>query len=267
VADVNPADLNPADLNPTVPHQARIYDYWIGGKDNFAADRVVGDAAAAVNPDIIDISRANRAFLNRAVRHLVIEAGIRQFLDVGTGIPAANNTHEVAQAAAPDARVVYVDRDPIVLAHARALLTSTADGSCTYLDADANEPDKVLALAAQTLDFGQPVAVMLLAILQVLDDPYAVVSTLLGALPPGSYLTLSHPAIDINAERMAAMEAHLNSSTPGLTATFRTRSEVERFFAGLDLVEPGVSSVTRWRPDPDDPGRELAFYAAMGKKP
>ncbi|WP_300609952.1 SAM-dependent methyltransferase [Trebonia sp.] len=254
-------------VDTNVPHQARVYDYWLGGKDNFTVDRATGDLALEANPDIIMGVRANRDFLIRAVRYLAGEAGIRQFLDIGTGIPTANNTHEVAQAVAPDSRVVYVDKDPIVLAHARALLTSTEQGTCAYLDADANDPDTILMLAEHTLDFSQPVAVTMLAILQVLRDPYAVVERLMQAVPSGSYLAISIPASDIDAERQAAAAVHLAAGSPGVTLTFRSRPEVERFFAGLELVEPGVTTANRWRPLPETPDRELPAYVAVGRKP
>ncbi len=254
-------------VDTSVPHQARVYDYWLGGKDNFAVDRAMGDLALQVNPDIIMGVRANRDFLIRAVRYLAGEAGIRQFLDIGTGIPTANNTHEVAQAVAPDSRVVYVDKDPIVLAHARALLTSTPQGTCAYLDADANDPDTILMLAERTLDFSQPIAVTMLAILQVLKDPYAVIERIMRAVPSGSYLAISIPASDIDAERQAAAAAHLTEGSPGVTLTFRSRPEVERFFEGLELVGPGVTTANRWRPLPGTPDRELPAWVAVGKKP
>src|SRR5580698_3787432 len=189
-------DSLPPEINTNVAHSARVYNYWLGGKDNFAADRTLGDAIIKAVPSTVFGARANRAFLGRAVRYLAAEAGIRQFLDIGTGIPTADNTHEVAQAAAPDSRVLYVDNDPIVLAHARALLTS-ATGTTAYLDADVREPAEILAGAAATLDFGQPVAIMLIAIMHCVpdeDDPYTIVRRLIEAVPSGSYLVLSQPA-------------------------------------------------------------------------
>jgi SAM-dependent methyltransferase len=240
---------------------------YYSGKDNFEADRVVGNLAVEANPNIIPGVRANRDFLIRAVRYLAGDVGIRQFLDIGTGIPAANNTHEVAQAIAPDARVVYVDKDPIVLAHARALLTSTPLGACAYLDADANDPDAILATAAQTLDFSQPIAVTMLAILQVLADPYAVVESIMRAVPSGSYLAISIPASDVDAGPQAAAARYLAKGSPGVPLKFRSRSEVERFFVGLELVEPGVTTVTHWRPAPGTPDRDLPAYAAVARKP
>ncbi|HTT00187.1 MAG TPA: SAM-dependent methyltransferase [Streptosporangiaceae bacterium] len=239
-----------APFDTSVAHVARVYNYWLGGKDNFAADRAAGEQAIKAFPDIAASARANRAFLARAVRFLAGEAGIRQFLDIGTGIPSANNTHEVAQAVAPGSRIVYVDNDPVVLAHARALLTSGPAGATDYIDADLRDPEQILAGAARTLDFAQPVAVMLMAILQHVDDagdPYRVVATLLDALPPGSYLALSHPARDINAEAMAKMAESLNRMMAE-KVTFRDRAAVARFFDGLALVEPGMVQASKWRP-------------------
>src|SRR5215472_235076 len=196
-------------IDASVAHSARVYDYLLGGKDNFAADREAGDQMIAALPNVVSGSRMNRAFLARAVRYLVADCGIRQFLDIGTGIPSAGNTHEVAQAIAPAARVVYVDNDPIVLAHARALLTGTPEGLVAYLHADLRDLDKILADAAGTLDFTQPVALMMLMVLHMIpdaDDPHDIVARLLHALPPGSYLTLSHPPSDILPEDVAKVQ-------------------------------------------------------------
>jgi len=252
----------------SVAHQARVYDYMLGGKDNFAADREVGDKVLEAYPDSAIGSRANRAFLGRAVSFLAGDAGIRQFLDVGTGIPSANNTHEVAQRVAPESRVVYVDNDPIVLAHARALLTSAPEGRTAYLDADANDPDTILARAAETLDFSQPVAITLLAILHAIENPYALTSRLVAAVPPGSYLAISILASDIHQEAQAEMTRRLNEGLPGVTVTARSRAEVTRFFDGMELLEPGVVPPNYWRPGAGgpDPARELPSYAAIGRK-
>jgi SAM-dependent methyltransferase len=236
------------DFDTSVPHIARIYDYWLGGKDNFAADREAAELAMAATPTIAPGVQANRRFLGRAVRHMT-EAGVRQFLDVGTGIPAASNTHEVAQSIAPQARVVYVDNDPIVLAHARALLTSTT-GPTAYIDADARDTGKILADAAATIDFSQPVGVMLMAILHCVPDedgPARIVASLLAACPPGSFLALSHPARDQVAIAVRA-ETSLTKSM-GQRVTFRTRDQVAGFAAELELAEPGVVPVQEWRPD------------------
>jgi hypothetical protein len=261
-------DHEPPDIDISVAHQARVYNYLLGGKDHFAADREVGDKAIQVYPDLRVAARVNRAFLGRAVRFLAAEAGIRQFLDIGTGIPSANNTHEVAQGVAPESRVVYADNDPIVLAHARALLTSAPEGQTAYLDADANDPDTILARAAETLDFSRPVAIMLLLILHVIEDPYALTSRLIGAVPAGSYLTISIPASDIQPETEAEVTRRLNEGLPGVTSTFRSHAEVTRFFDGLELLEPGVVPMNYWRPGPGgpDPAGAIPGYAAVGRK-
>ncbi|HEY7277537.1 MAG TPA: SAM-dependent methyltransferase, partial [Trebonia sp.] len=229
-------------IDPSVAHIARIQDYWLGGKDHFEADRIAGDEAIAQLPDMVASVRNTRAFLGRTVRFLAQERGIRQFLDVGTGIPTAANTHEVAQRVAPDSRIVYVDNDPMVLAHARALLTSTAEGKCSYIDADIREPDKILADAAEVIDFTRPVAVVLMAVLQFVpdaDDPYGLVGQLMAAMPDGSYLVISHPAADIQAAAMAGMATKLNQLMAQQVKP-RSKAEVTAFFDGLDLVEPGV---------------------------
>jgi hypothetical protein len=238
-------------FDSSVAHIARVYNYWLGGKENYAADRAAGDRTIAEFPGIVTSARANRAFLRRAVRFLVTEAGIRQFLDIGTGIPTSDNTHEVAQSLAPQSRIVYVDNDPVVLAHARALLTSSPEGATDYLDADLKKPGPILARAAQTLDFSQPVAIMLFAVLQLLgeqDDPYRVVADLLAAVPSGSYLALSHPTSDVQQDQVKAMVARLNALVAEKVTT-RDRGQVARFFAGLELVEPGLVNVSEWRPD------------------
>jgi O-methyltransferase involved in polyketide biosynthesis len=235
-----------------VAHPARVYDYWLGGKDNFEADRIAGEATIAAYPAIRASARANRAFLARSVRFLTAEAGVRQFLDIGTGLPTASNTHEVAQSAAPQSRIVYVDNDPLVLSHARALLTSSPGGVTAYLDADLRDTDRILELAADTLDFSQPVAIMLLAILHYipdLDQAQRIVARLVSAVPSGSYLTISHAASDISPEEMAEMIRRMNEYMGDTTHVGRTRDVVAEFFTGLDLVEPGVVKVTEWRPE------------------
>ena len=260
-----------APLDTSVPHIARVYDYWLGGKDNFAADREAAEKVIATAPHVLASVRAQRAFLGRVVDYLVAEAGIRQFLDIGTGLPSASNTHEVAQRAAPESRVVYVDNDPMVLAHARALLTSSPQGATAYLDADLRDTGSLLAAAARTLDFGQPVALMLLGVLHCIrdeDEPHAIVARLLAAVPPGSYLAVAHPASDIAAEQMARSSRDYNQQAAA-PVTMRTHAEVSRFFDGLELVEPGVVQVHRWRPGAGGPeqGRELANYGGVGRKP
>jgi hypothetical protein len=240
----------------SVAHPARVYDYWLGGKDNFAADKKVAEDVIAVRPTIIRDIRANRAFLGRAVRFLAAEAGIRQFLDVGTGIPSANNTHEVAQSAAPESRIVYVDNDPIVLTHARALLTSTREGACAYLDADLKDTGKILEEAALTLDFGQPVAVLFIGVLHLVadsEDPYGIVGETVAAAAPGSYLALTQPAGDVNADIVAEGARRYNEQVK-VPQTRRTYDETLRFFDGMRLVEPGLVQCHRWRPGPGATG-------------
>ena len=256
-------------FDTSVAHIARVYDYWLGGKDNFAADRAAAEQAIAAWPDIVLSVRANRAFLARVVRYLAGEAGIRQFLDIGTGIPASNNTHEVAQSMAPESRVVYVDNDPVVLAHARALLTSGPHGVTSYLDADLRDTRRVLGAAAEMLDFSRPVAVMLMAILQHVDDaedPHAIVATLLGALPAGSYLALSHPASDIEAKAQGEMASRLNQ-TMAEKVTMRDRAQVARFFDGLELVAPGLVRLPEWRPASElEAATPAGLWGGVGRK-
>jgi hypothetical protein len=259
----------PPDFDISVAHSARVHDYWLGGKDNYAADRAAGDAVIAAYPGIVRSVRANRAFLARVVRFLAIEAGITQFLDIGTGIPAAGNTHEVAQAAVPGCRVVYVDYDPVVLAHARALLDSSADGAIGYIDADLRDPEMILEQAAQTLDFSRPVAVMLIAILHLIvdqDDPYGIVSRLMAAVPAGSYLALSQVASDIEPEQMAEAAKRYNRLAHE-TQRHRSHAEVTRFFDGLELIEPGVVPVQEWRPGSEIEARaRSAMWGGAGRK-
>jgi S-adenosyl methyltransferase len=248
----SPSDGAP-ELDTRHAHSARVYNYWLGGKDNYAADREAAEQAIAANPGIVADVRANRAFLVRVVRYLTAECGVRQFLDIGTGLPTASNTHEVAQAIAPDARIVYADNDPVVLAHARALLTSTPEGSTAYLDADLRDTTAILRAASRSLRFGEPVALMLLIILHLIpdaDDPYGIVATLIRALPTGSYLVLAHPASDIRPAEMAEMTKRVNQRMTGPKATMRDRAAITRFFDGLELVEPGVVQPQQWRPEP-----------------
>jgi hypothetical protein len=255
-------ESTPPKLDTGVAHVARVYDYWLGGKDNYKVDREAGDQALEAYPDLVFSVRANRAFLGRAVRYLAADAGIRQFLDIGTGIPTANNTHQVAQSVTPDARVVYVDNDPMVLAHARALLVSSPEGRTAYVDCDLRDTGKILDEAGRLLDFSRPVAITLMAILQHIDneeDPYGIVASLVGALPAGGYLALSHPASDIAAEAMAEMGRRLNRLMAE-KVTFRGRDEVVGFFAGLEVVEPGIVPVPQWRPAS---GAEAASPAAL----
>jgi hypothetical protein len=259
-------------LDTSVAHVARVYDYWLGGKDNFAADREAGDEAIRAYPDMYSSVRANRAFLRRAVTYMAAEQGIRQFLDIGTGLPSANNTHEVAQAIAPESRIVYVDNDPIVLAHARALLTSSREGATGYLDADARNPGKILGAAAELLDFRQPVAVLLVAILQLVgddDDPYGLVSEFMRAVPAGSFLVISHVPSDMQRQASGVAEAaSLLSRLLTQHVTPRSREGVTRFFDGLDLIDPGVVPVQQWRPETDnDAAARAGMWGAVGRKP
>jgi hypothetical protein len=258
----------PPRLDTQIPHSARVYDYWLGGKDNFAADREAAERAIAANPGIIRDVRANRAFLVRAVHYLAAERGIRQFLDIGTGLPTARNTHQVAQEVDPAARIVYVDNDPMVLLHARALLAGTREGSTNYVDADARDPEAILREAAKTLDFSKPSAVLLLIILHLIPDedrPYDIVAALMEAMAPGSYLVLSHAASDIRPAEQAEMTAQLNERISGPRATMRDRAAVTRFFDGLELLEPGVVQPQQWRPGPGvEPNGSLQVTAWCG---
>jgi hypothetical protein len=255
-------------FDSSVPHSARVWNYWLGGRDNYAADRAVGDQVREMYPEIVEIARASRAFLVRSVRYLAAEAGVRQFLDVGTGLPTANNTHEVAQAVAPDARIVYVDNDPLVLVHARALLTSTEPGATDYVEADVRDPDKILREAARTLDFTQPVALMMLGILgNVLDtaEAHAIVCRLVDAVPSGSYLVVNDGTDTVEA----GVESAQVRGDAGDPYCLRSPDLIARFFDGLELLEPGVVSTPRWRPDPDPAGvpAELGVACGVARKP
>ncbi len=240
-----------ARVDPSVPHAPRIWNHWLGGKDNFAADREVGDRMAEMYPDIVRLARADRAFLRRTVTYLVTERGIRQFLDIGTGLPTADNTHQVAQSLAPESRIVYVDNDPLVLSHARALLTGTPEGATDYIDADIHDPEAILREAERTLDFDRPVALMLLGVLIYVPDTeeaYGVVTRLMDALPPGSHLVIAHSTSEIYG---AATEdvVRMRNERVQPVMTLRSGAEIARFFDGLELAEPGLLPVTRWRPD------------------
>jgi len=256
-----------ATFDTSVAHQARIADYLLGGRDNFAADRKAGEAMIAAYPTMVELMRANRAFLRRAVRFLAGEAGIRQFLDIGTGIPTAGNTHVVAQEVAPDSRVVYVDYDPVVLAHARALLSSTAEGVTDYVDSDLRDVTKVLTGAAETLDFDKPVAVNVAMTLHAIrdeDDPHAIVAEFMNAVPPGSYLSISHPASDIEPGKAADIVGRLKTLSYQ-QYTPRTYAQVLRFFDGLELVEPGLVQVQQWRPTTEVP-ETFSVWAGVARK-
>jgi O-methyltransferase involved in polyketide biosynthesis len=259
-------------LDTGVPHVARVYDYWLSGKDNFRADRVAGEEAIKAFPGIRLSAQANRAFLRRTVRYLTGSEGIRQFLDIGTGLPAASNTHEVSQAVAPESNVVYVDNDPLVLAHARALLTSRPEGHTAYLDADLREPGTILEQAAGTLDFSRPVAIMLLAILHYipdLDDARRTVARLIDAVPSGSFLVISHAGTDLLPDDTAAFEEALNAHLPpDHHHVARSHGEVATFFDSVDLVEPGLVRVSDWRPDsPEESATPTILWGGVAKKP
>lgn len=265
------------DLGTDRPHPARVYDYLLGGKDNYAPDRKAAEEGMRANPNSLIPPRENRSFLRRAVHYLAAEAGIRQFLDIGTGLPTSPNVHEVAQAVAPDARIVYVDNDPIVLTHARALLTSSPAGRTRYIDADLRDVDAILDSPElrETLDLDRPVALLLIAILHFIgddDDPAGIVSRLLDALPPGSHLALSHLTGDYDPGAWAGVAAVYRKS--GVTMQVRSKPEIERFFHGLELVEPGVQSLPRWRPEPVGVGSadavtdaQVSVYGGIARKP
>jgi len=260
----------PPAFDTSVANQARIYDYLLGGKDNYAADREAVDAVIKIAPEMGFTARANRAFLGRAVRYLAAEAGIRQFLDIGTGIPTAGNTHQVAQAIAPETRVVYVDYDPIVLAHARALLTSGDAGATEYIDSDLRDTATILEQASQLLDFTQPVAVTLVAILHAIpdsDDPHAIVGQVMDAVPSGSYLALSHLGREfLPPETLRQME-DLSRGNIQQQFVYRSRDQVARFFTGMDLVEPGMVPLEDWRPGPGTPDiGKSTLWCAVGRK-
>ncbi|MYX96462.1 SAM-dependent methyltransferase [Streptomyces sp. SID486] len=256
-------------IDTSVPHSARIWNYWLGGKDNYPVDEAAGDAYTAVFPGIVTIARSSRAFLRRTITHLVSEAGIRQFLDIGTGLPTAENTHEVAQRLAPEARIVYVDNDPMVLAHARALLYSSAEGATAYVDADVTDPDRIIAKAAGTLDLTRPTALVLSNILGHVADhgrARAIVGRLMDALPSGSYLSVNDGSRGIDPVFERAQDAYNQSGA--VPYNLRTVEAITAFFDGLELVEPGVVSVTRWRPEPGSPAAEVvAEHGGLARKP
>jgi hypothetical protein len=272
--DPNEPDARPIEVDGSVARPARVYDYVLGGRDNFASDRATAEHASAVSPGGIDHARAavraERAFVERAVRYVVADMGIRQFLDVGTGIPSTVNIHEIAQDIASDARIVYVDDDAVVLAHAHTLRKSTADGATAYIDGDIRDPEPILRLATKTLDLAQPVAVTLFGTLHHFaaeDRPYEVVARLIDAVPPGSYLVLTHLTPDILTDEVTEAAKRVNEQT-GFRLILRTRDEVSRFFDGLELVDPGVVHVDEWRPGgtPVSDGWVTPYYGAVGRK-
>jgi hypothetical protein len=262
-----------ARLDTSIPHSARVWNYWLGGKDNFQVDRDVGDQFSGLYPDITVVARSSRAFLKRSITFLAQEAGIRQFLDVGTGMPTADNTHQVAQAAAPDARIVYVDNDPLVLAHARALLTGTPEGVTEYIDADLRDPAAILEAAGRTtLDLSKPTGLILMNILghvPDLEEAAAIVGHLMDALPPGSYLATADGTNVIDGPAFEEAIAVWNANAP-LSYHLRRPEDLARFTEGLELVEPGLVPCSRWRPAPDATAedlREVDEFGAVARKP
>jgi hypothetical protein len=258
-------------VNTSKPSVARMYDHWLGGKDSYYVDREAASRVEELEPETPVIARQNRAFLQRVVRYLAAEEGIRQFLDVGTGLPTASNVHDVAQQVAPESRVVYVDNDDAVLAQARALLVSRPEGACAYVDADLRDTGKILTEAAATLDFSQPVAVLLLAILHFIpdeDDPWRIVSRLMEAVPSGSYLAVSHAmSADLTAGQMAGIgSVYAETNAGGVTQ--RSAEHIARFFGGLELVEPGLTQISAWRPDPhkEQQRTRRLFYGGVARK-
>jgi O-methyltransferase involved in polyketide biosynthesis len=263
------SDLPPFD--PSVPNPARMWNYWLGGKDNFAADRELAERVLEVMPSMPLIARAARLFLIDAVHQLAADHGIRQFLDIGTGLPTADNTHDVAQRAAAESRIVYVDYDPVVLTHSRALLTSSPEGRTDYIQADLRDTDTILKGAARTLDLSRPVAILLIAVLHFIpdaDDPYAIVARLMDAVPSGSYLVMAHAASDIAPGASAEMARRYNAMSSA-SITPRGRDQVARFFDGLDLLSPGLVPISQWGlSGPIDPkAGGLVGYCAIARKP
>ncbi|HEY7226413.1 MAG TPA: SAM-dependent methyltransferase [Micromonosporaceae bacterium] len=256
-------------LDTTVAHSARLWNYLLGGKDNFAVDRAAAQRLLAILPEFATSARACRAFLGRAVRHLSADVGIRQFLDIGTGLPTANNTHEVAQAIAPASRVVYVDNDPMVLTHARALLTSTPEGVTNYLEADLRDIDEILRLASATLNLNEPIGVVLLGVLDFITDDeeaYGVMRRLVAAIPAGSHVVIAHPTAEVNPVALDRAIAAWNSLGCAPVCA-RSAEAIARFFTGLELLEPGVVTCSRWRPDPGAETAPVIDVAGVGRKP
>ncbi len=266
-----PVEIAPPGVNVNVPHSARIYDYWLGGKDNFAVDRAVGEAMIQAIPGMRYMAGENRKFVHRAARDLVAKEGLRQFLDIGTGIPTRPNLHEIAQEVAPETRVVYVDNDPIVLVHARALMISSAEGRSEYISADLRDAQSILQepVLRDTLDLTRPVGLTLIAILMLMadeDDPWAKVAALRDALPSGSVLGITHPTADFAPDQVG--QAVAAATGAGMTLVARTKEDVERFFGDWELLEPGLVPVSAWRPDEPVENPEAAYYwAGVARKP
>jgi O-methyltransferase involved in polyketide biosynthesis len=252
-----------------VPHPARVYDFWLGGKNNFEADRRAAAEAIEIFPKTVQSARSCRDFLRRVVSYLAAEEGIRQFLDLGSGLPSAQNVHQVAQSIAPESRVIYVDNDPVVMGHSQVLLTSSQQGATGYVEADIRKPDLILEQAAKTLDFRQPVAVMLLAVLHLVtddQDPARIIATVMNAVPPGSFLAIGHHTGDIYPE-LHQFARRMSELNPAFPSTLRSRQQVADLFAGLDLVEPGVVQISRWRPESELERRAAAaLWGGVARK-
>jgi O-methyltransferase involved in polyketide biosynthesis len=263
-------DVPSPSIDTTVPHSARIWNYWLGGKDHFDVDRAAGDEYMKAFPGVVDVARASRQFLIRTVKYLAGEAGVRQFLDIGTGLPTVDNTHEVAQRIAPESRIVYVDNDPMVLAHARALLTSTPEGATAYLDADVREPDRILAAARETLDFTRPIGLILSGVMGHIPDTgeaRAIVARLVDGLPPGSFLSLNDGTSMVAQEEIERAQQGYDD-TGAVPYNLRTPEEIASYFDGLELVEPGVVSCPQWRPDAGTTGpAQVDALGGVGRKP
>ena len=266
-----PAETAPPGININVPHSARIYDYWLGGKDNFAVDRAVGEAMIKAIPGMRYMAGENRKFVHRAVRDLVAKEGIDQFLDIGTGIPTRPNLHEIAQGIAPETRVVYVDNDPIVLVHARALMISSPEGRSEYVSADLRDPRSILTepVLRDTLDLTRPVGLTLIAILMLLadeEDPWSKVAALRDAMPSGSCLAVTHPTADFAPDEVA--QAVAAATGAGMTLVARTKDAVQRLFGDWEMLDPGLVPVSAWRPDSPSESPEAAYYwAGVARKP
>jgi O-methyltransferase involved in polyketide biosynthesis len=261
-------DAQVSEFNPEIPHSARIWNYWLGGEDNFPIDRIVGDEIARRLPSIIDLAQADRAFLRRCVQYLVGDAGLRQILDIGAGLPTANNTHQVAQAIAAQTRIAYVDNDPLVIKQGQKLITSSPEGVAEYIQADLADPQEILRQATRLLDLDQPVAITLLGVVHFIRDTAQVkgiVQQLVAAVPSGSYLVIAQGCYDINQAQAEDIQAYWNErGEPKIY--YRSAAEIESFFDSLDLLEPGVVSCSRWRPDPDDPDIEVNQFCGVARK-
>ncbi|MBX6766497.1 MAG: SAM-dependent methyltransferase [Actinomadura rubrobrunea] len=267
------SDLPPSSrIDTTVPHSARIWNYWLGGKDNYPVDREAGDRYREQAPGVVDMARASRVFLTRAVRYVAAEEGVRQFLDIGTGLPTMDNTHEVAQRVAPESKIVYVDNDPLVLVHAEALLTNTTpEGVTTYVEADLREPDTILAEAAKTLDFDKPIALMLMGILGHIEDwdeAKAIVRRLLDALCPGSFFIHYDGTYEVQGDALKKAQQEYDE-TGAVPYVLREPAQLAELYEGLELVEPGQVSCLKWRPESTAFGEpeDVDVYGAVCRKP